>query len=138
MRIRWIVPLLLGLVGCATKPPPADAPASATTTGLVILGEVVKVSHVPDPASVPYTECLTFLKYKVLSVEAGTYEQAELLAAHWGMKDGRLTPAAACRVGEKHRLTVEPLSQHPELERVMQADDTGEYTLPVYFVLDVR
>jgi hypothetical protein len=103
-------------------------------SSLVVLGEVLVVSHVPEPGTVPYTECLTFIKYKVVSVESGEYEQSELLAVHWGMKDNKLTPAARYQVGEKHRLELEPFDDHPELARVMQADDTNEYELAPYWV----
>jgi len=43
---------------------PSEAP-------LIVRGEVLVASHVPEPGTVPYTECLTFIKYKVLAVEKG-------------------------------------------------------------------
>ena len=110
---------------------PAETPAS-----LVIWGEVVRVSQVPEPGTVPYTECLTYLKYKVLAVKKGEYSPPELLAVHWGMKNNQLTPAASYQIGEKHPLKLEPFSNRAELARVMQADDTNEYELTPYWVLE--
>jgi len=99
-----------------------------------VLGKIEIVSNVPDPGSVPYDTCVTFIKYQVESVESGGYDAKELLAVFWGMRDGKLKPAARFSVGQRHRLTVEPFSERSELARVMQADDTNEYSLTPYWV----
>lgn len=106
--------------------------------GTVVVAKIETVSTVPDPASVPYKECLIYLKYQVVKVESGSYEGDGLLAVHWGMKDGKRAPAAGYRPGQQQRLTIEPLDKHPELSRVMQADDTGEYDLTPYYVVKVE
>ncbi|MBI2302552.1 MAG: hypothetical protein HYU66_26910 [Armatimonadetes bacterium] len=113
---------------------PVTAKPKEKPRGLVVLAEVETVSKVPDPGSVPYKDCLTMIKYKVVSVESGTYDGAELLAAHRGMRDGKLTAAAHLKVGERLTLTIEPLDKHPEASRMMSADDTGEYSLTPYLV----
>ena len=100
----------------------------------MVQGEVSVVSKVAEPGTVPYTEALTVIKYKVLSVERGEYKNSEILAVHWGMKNNKLTPAARYRVGETHRLVLEPFSDHPELERIMRSDDTNEFELTPYWV----
>jgi hypothetical protein len=41
-------------------------------------------------------------------------------------------------VGQRQKLTIEPLDKHPDLSRVMQADDTGEYSLSPFFVVSAR
>lgn len=127
-----------------TPKAPKRAPAEAVSTSLpketssdvplIVQGEIVVASHVPEPGTVPYTECLTFIKYKVLAVEKGDYPHPEILTVQWGMKDNQLTPAARYKVGETHRLLLEPFDKHPELSRVMQADDTNEYELTPYWV----
>ncbi len=118
------------------QPPAEPAPAPAEEPrGTVVVGRIIVASHVPDPSEVPYPECLTFVKYAVEDVESGDYGEAELLAAFWGMRDGKLEPAARFTPGQRHRLTVEPLSEHPDLSRVMQADDTNEYSLTPYWVV---
>ncbi|MGD9497499.1 MAG: hypothetical protein AB7Y46_14455 [Armatimonadota bacterium] len=101
-----------------------------------MIGRITVVSHVPQPSEVPYTECLTLIKYAVERVESGEYGEKELLAAFWGMRNAKLQPAAKFQVGQRHRLVIEPLADHPELQRVMQADDTGEYTLTPYWVIE--
>ena len=121
-----------------SQPEPA-APQPAKKAGpTVVVATIETVSAVPDPASVPYKDCLTLIKYKVNSVSSGSYDADELLAAHWGMKDGKRTAAASYKVGQKKTLTIEPMTKHSDLSRVMQADDTGEYSLPAYFVVKAK
>lgn len=123
----------------AAVPPAASAEAKAEPAGeapLGVTGKVLKVSAVPQPGAAPYTECLTYIKYKVLSVDSGRYPGKELLAVYWGMRDNELMPAARFEVGEVHRMKLEPFSEHPELQRVMAADDTDEYELTPYWVVE--
>lgn len=101
----------------------------------MVIGRITLVSHVPDPSEVPYTECLTMIKYTVESVASGSYAEKELLAAFWGMRDAKLQPAAKFQVGQRHRLVIEPLADHPDLQRAMQADDTNEFALAPQWVV---
>lgn len=101
----------------------------------MVVGKITIVSNVPQPSEVPYSDCLTLIKYSVERVESGQYSENELVAAFWGMREAKLEPPARFRVGQRHRLVIEPLSNHPELSRVMQADDTNDYTLPPQWVV---
>lgn len=117
---------------------PAAQPKASVGDGAgetVVVGTVVVVSNIPDPSQVAYDTCVTFIKYRVESVERGAYAGPELMAVFWGMRGGKLEPAARFTPGQRHRLTIEPFSKHPELARVMQADDTKEYSLKPYWVL---
>jgi len=119
-----------------TKPTPAPAqPEPAADEGTVVIGQITLVSHVPQPSEVPYKDCLTMIKYTVEGVESGSYAEDELLAAFWGMKAAELQPAAKFQVGQRHRLVIEPLAEHPDLLRAMQADDTNEYSLSPQWVV---
>lgn len=115
--------------------PAATPPADTAPRGTVVVGRITVVSHVPQPSEVPYTDCLTMIKYAVEDVVSGSYGEKELLAAFWGMKAAKLQPAAKFQVGQRHRLTIEPLSNHPDLARAMQADDTNEYSLAPQWVV---
>lgn len=115
------------------KPAEREEPKRADGNGLVVVGTVELVSHVPKPGEAPYTECLTYLKYKVDTVELGQYGDKEILVAFWGMRGNKLEPAASFKKGEKHRLRVSPFADHPDLSRVMAADDTEEYELTAYW-----
>ena len=118
-------------------PEPAPEPTPAQPQGTVVLATITTVSNVPDPSEVPYDTCVTFIKYRVKSVVNGKYDGDELLAVHWGMKDGKLKPAARFTVGQTQRLTIEPFAERAELARVMQADDTNEYGLTPYWVTKI-
>ncbi|MFC1717491.1 hypothetical protein ACFL6S_27770 [Candidatus Poribacteria bacterium] len=104
---------------------------------LVVVAEVTKPSRVPNPIDVAYTECVTYIKYRVLNVEQGEYQDDVLIAVFWGMKDSKLMPAAGYQTGQKHRLSLEPFEDHEELSHIMQADDTDDYEHIPFWVIEV-
>jgi len=104
---------------------------------LVVIGEVLLVSNVPDPSQVAYSDCLTYIKYRIISVEQGEYKDNEIIAVFWGMKKSKLMPAAKFQIGEKHKLILDPLNKHQELSHFMQADDTNDYERTPYWVIDM-
>jgi len=145
---RWSVPLLCLLLPCllagcgrrsGESAPVAEdatgAPAAKQPGDIVVIGKIVVVSNVPDPSTVPYKDCVTFIKYQVVSVESGDYQGKELLAVFWGMRDAKLQPAARFSAGDRHRLTIQPFAEREDLARTMQADDTNEYSLTPYWVI---
>jgi hypothetical protein len=105
---------------------------------LVVMGEVILVSNVPDPSQVAYSDCLTYIKYRIISVEQGEYKDSEIIVVFWGMKKSKLTPAARFQLGEKHRLILEPFDKHKELSHFMQADDTNDYDHTPYWMLEMQ
>lgn len=121
--------------------PPADSPPAKNTSstkptssrGLTVRAEVIAISKVPDPKSVPYKNALVFTKYKVLEVKDGKYSQKEILVAKWAMKDKKIQPGARQEVGDVQTLSLKPLSKRPDLESVMRSDDTEEVELQPYF-----
>ncbi len=116
------------------KPKEMSKPAEQK---LIVVGEVLIVSSVPDPSKVAYSECLTYIKYRVISVEQGSYDKPELLAVFWGMKDSKLMPPAHFKEGERHRLVLDNLDKYEDLLHVMQADDTGDYENTPFWVLEM-
>jgi len=104
---------------------------------LVVAAEVTKVSLVPDPGQVAYSDCVTYIKYRVIAVEQGEYQDEDLIAVFWGMKDSKLMPAARFQIGEKHRLSLDLFENHEELSHIMQADDTGDYEHTPFWVLEM-
>ena len=105
---------------------------------LVVMGEVILVSNVPDPSQVAYSDCLTYIKYRIILVEQGEYKDNEIIVVFWGMKKSKLMPAARFQLGEKHRLILEPFDKHKELSHFMQADDTNDYEHPPYWMLEMQ
>jgi hypothetical protein len=95
------------------------------------------VSNVPDPSQVAYSDCLTYIKYRIISVEQEEYKDNEIIVVFWGMKKSKLMPAAKFQIGEKHRLVLDLLDKHQELSHFMQADDTNDYERTPYWVIDI-
>jgi hypothetical protein len=116
---------------------PAKGNTSISSAPLVVQGQIVSVSKVPDINRVPYQEALLYVKYKVVSVEKGDYKEKELLAALWGMQKKKLLPATRYKVGDTQRLELVPLSDRPDLEKIMVWDTLNEYELTPYFVAKV-
>ncbi|MBD3180688.1 hypothetical protein GF312_00245 [Candidatus Poribacteria bacterium] len=115
--------------------PQPEKPVVEEDDSTVVKAEVLIVSNVPDPNQVAYSECLTYIKYRVILVEQGSYNGEELLAVFWGMKSSKLMPPASFKVGQRHRLVIEPFDEHPELSHIMQADDTEDYeNIPMWVV----
>jgi len=133
----------------ATKAPPAFVPikpvptatavvkpAPATAASLVVKGEIVSIAKIPDINNAPYQEALLFVKYKVLSVEKGDYKEKEVLVAHWGMQKKKLLPASRFKVGETQRLSLQPLMDRRDLERIMKWS-LNDFELTEYFAVKV-
>ncbi len=104
---------------------------------LEIIGEVILVSNIPEPDQVAYSDCLTYIKYRIISVERGEYKDSEIIVVFWGMRESKLMPAARFKLGEKHKLALEPFSKHQELSHFMQADDTNDYERTPYWMIEM-
>ena len=123
---------------------PAEGPRDRISAGpagdLVIVGRISQTSKVPAPGTVPYKDCLTFVKVRVESVASGSYDGAEMLVVMWAMKDNQWLPAASYGVGDRLRMTVIPFSRAAaEIRGTQRADDTEDYTLrPFYVVREIR
>jgi len=110
---------------------------SAGPSTVRVEGRVVATSHVPKPLSMPYKDCLTYLKIHVDRVVEGVYRDDILIAVFWGMKDNDLLPAAEYRSGQRLRLRAVPLRKAPlNLQSVRRVDDLDDLNHPPYFVLE--
>jgi len=123
-------------------PLPEERARAAEEGRIEVTAEVLAVSRPPRPGEDPYPDALTLTKYKVLSVGSGRYEGGELLAVEWVMRNYKLTAAAALRPGDVRVLTLVPFDQkvksEPDLDKIKQLDDTGEYGLLPYWVEESR
>ncbi|HHN46525.1 MAG TPA: hypothetical protein ENN09_03705 [Planctomycetes bacterium] len=101
---------------------------------------VIAVSRPPRPGEDPYAHCVTFSRYKVLSVLSGEYEGDELLAVQWVMRNFKLLPAAKFRPGDVHRMVLVPFRPdiHPDLQQSKETDDTGDLTHQPYWVVEMK
>jgi hypothetical protein len=106
---------------------------------LVVDATVLAVSQVPQPYSVPYKDCLTFIKVRVDRIVEGTCRHRCLIAAFWCLKDNQLQPAARHAPGDRFQLKLlSLLHAAKDLGTVRYADDLNDYEHPTYYVEEER
>jgi len=106
---------------------------------LVLSATVVEVSTVPTAAQIaPYRECVVFVKYRIDSISEGTYLPRQIVIAHWGMRDGKHTDAAAWKPGMKQQISCDLFDEHDELQNVHWADEASEVELTPFWALEVK
>ena len=117
-----------------------EARARAAEGPITVKAEVTLASKPPVPGEDPYKHCVTFTKYRVLSVEKGRYDDDELIVAQWVMRDFKLLPSAEFRVGDVHHLVLVPYRDdlHPDLRQAKRADDTEDYEHQLHWVVEMK
>ena len=117
--------------------PTNDAGDASAASSLVVVGRIVKTSAIPNPASVPYKDCLSFVQILVERVETGSYSGPDLVAAFQVLKNNVLLPAAEWNVGDRVRLKLIPLNRAERYIRSMQrSDDLDDFANEPYYVID--
>jgi alginate O-acetyltransferase complex protein AlgJ len=128
---NWeVVPLPPSTPDSPGVSPGSDAP-------LVVEAVVEATSRVPQPGSMPYKDCLTYVKLRVERVLEGQYADGRLIAVMWGMKDNVLLPAAHYQPGKRLRLHLVPFQQgRLDLRAVRCVDDLDDFEHHPYLVLE--
>jgi hypothetical protein len=85
-----------------------------------------------------YPDLVTYVRHKADKVLSGRCGLKRLVAVHWGFRGKKLLPAAKCRGGMRHKLTLDLFDAHAELESVNAATDADDIRLPPYRVLAVE
>jgi alginate O-acetyltransferase complex protein AlgJ len=126
-------------------PLPSSAPGGETVADepadkrLVVKATIVAASRTPAPSSVPYKDCLTFMKVRIDRVVQGSCPHDQVIAAFWGLRDNLPQPAARYVPGDHFQLTLTPLAHAAgQLQSVRYADDLNDYEHPTYFVEECR
>lgn len=105
----------------------------------MVQATLTKTSPVPSLQKIaPYRESIVYMLYRVDKVISGDDPGKEILVVHWGMRDGRKTPAAKWKPGLRQVLTVDLLNAHAEIESVTPADDTERLDLTPWWALKVE
>lgn len=116
-----------------------EHPAPSGETKIVVKVEVLGGSTVPEPGSVPYDDCLTTLKVRVEEVVEGRFRGGTMYVLAPGMEHGRVNRMVANPTrGAKVVLTVRPLSEMPDKQRMMTADDYTSDSAPRFVITDFR
>jgi len=103
---------------------------------MTVEGVVREVSPVPLPGTVPYKDHIETIHMVDLRTDAGPLPGAEVLVYMWSMRDGRWTPAAHYREGQRVRLRLRAWSEVAErLESINRSeidDDDLALELPCW------
>jgi hypothetical protein len=95
---------------------------------------------IPAPRSLaPYRHALVVNVYDVVKVIEGQYDQPQIRAAQWAIRDAKILPEARARqVGTTARLVLERYDSRPELEgeRLIAPSDVSR--LPLYYDIESR
>jgi hypothetical protein len=88
---------------------------------------------------VPYTSALLYMRFKVDALRgAGKYPFNTIMAAGWGLVDKKQTWLTQCKSGQKFRLELEAMRDHPELKEMGGDQDAYEdLTLPPYLIVGI-
>lgn len=84
----------------------------------------VEVTEVTRIENFAYPFGLGIFEYKVLEVHGGESKDETIWVAHVIVDDFKATEAASFNVGDRHRLVLEPIEEHYDLESTSWADDT--------------
>jgi hypothetical protein len=69
----------------------------------------------------------------------GNCPEREIMAATWSILDGQtLSGAGRSSPGRIFRMSLEPFSDHPELEGERQIMDGDRFDLPLYYEIEGR
>jgi alginate O-acetyltransferase complex protein AlgJ len=120
----------------AEEKPQNSAPLiqGSAPPGLQVVAQVEAVSRIPEPGTAPYKDCVTILKFTVLTVERGEPGGKTILAAFWGMKNDSWTEAAQYKPGDTLRLSLIPFEKADPMARsVQRADDVQDYDSPLFW-----
>lgn len=100
---------------------------------LAVKGKLLKVTPTPTLQSIaPYQRCLAVYEYAVEKVQKGSYKPKKILVAHWVILDGKPLPNPR-KPGGSYDLTLEPFTDHPQLESERLVQDSDEFDLDLYY-----
>ena len=138
--------------GASAAQTPATAAAVGPTTRPTSdpkLDAAAEVEAIVTAASKPrppkklgiYPNGFYVVKYDVRKLVSGRLEGRAIQAVHWSVRDRKVTPAAAIRAGEVHRLKLVSWDEAREQFKADQFaidDDFVDIETPMYFVLSWR
>lgn len=94
----------------------------------------------PDPTMeeiAPYTRTLVVYRYAVEELKSGQYNRPEILVAHWGLADGRIT-APDVQTGASVELRLEPYAAREELEGERLTMELSDMSGPLFYDMESK
>jgi hypothetical protein len=102
--------------------PTFDPLAGVSREKVTIVGEIVEVSKIPRQFE--YEFCLAVHEYKVLEVVDGALDEKVVWVAHVAIDKGEDLPPRGFTVGMRHRMVLQDLRLHYDLEDTGWFDET--------------
>ncbi|MHB0999232.1 MAG: alginate O-acetyltransferase AlgX-related protein [Armatimonadota bacterium] len=106
---------------------PAPVPAKPVDNQIVVQAVIADISEVPEPGTVPYSDCVIAVHLKSIKVLDGQLSQKEIAVFIWGMRDNKLTSASSYKSGQNIKLKLTPWdkveSRYGSYNRVELEDD---------------
>jgi hypothetical protein len=103
------------------------------TDRVKLRAKLTEITPLPaDAVQGPYTRILTSRTYAVEQVEAGIYEDKNIVVLHDAALNRKLINGLPDKIGDTYTLLVEPVSQHPELKATQVINNTTALNLPPF------
>jgi hypothetical protein len=120
-------------------PRPAFSGLAQAHKFIQVVGKVEKISAIPAVEQMDYPDLLSTILLSVENVEAGEYENKDLLVMLFVIRDKRNLGPAFIKAGDRLRLCLLSWDNViPQIKSVQQVDDILNFNLPPYLAVAVE
>lgn len=110
-----------------------NRPAAKPLDRRSVEATLVEMSGIPDPQDIlPYRNALAVYRYALHPEDRDRFQEAEILVAHWVIRDGKTLAGYPRIPGQVYRMTIEDMALHPEWEGERLIRDMDAWDLPLY------
>jgi hypothetical protein len=106
---------------------------TAPTERIVVEAKHVAGTQTPTPEDIaPYLHCLAASEFEVVKVLEGKCDHKRITVNHWVIRDKKVLPQKYSE-GKTYTVTIERMSDHPELESERLVSDLENFELPEFY-----
>lgn len=127
-RISLDLPKIPGGVQSAVNPKNRNI-----TAQIQVNASLLEKSETPTPAAIaPYPQAMAVYRYKLLAPAGDMASGAEILVAHWVIRDSTVIEGFSRTIGQPYQMTLEDMASHPELESERMIQDMDVWNIPLF------
>jgi len=127
-RISLDLRKIPGGMQSAVNPKNRNIPAQ-----IQVNASLLEKSETPTPAAIaPYPQAMAVYRYKLLAPAGDMASGAEILVAHWVIRDSAVIEGFSRTIGQPYRMTLEDMASHPELESERTIQDMDVWNIPLF------
>ncbi|UCE59167.1 MAG: hypothetical protein JSU63_17200 [Phycisphaerales bacterium] len=89
-------------------PQPRELRTIVMTESMRVTGTIAAVARIPRPGSVPYPNLIVAIHLTNVQSDSPSTVEADIVVLTWGIREGKLTPAARYRAGQTISLNLVP------------------------------